>query len=206
MLTRHAAAVCGLTAIIVTLLSACDAVEPSPSPIPSSSQSSEPSQSATPTPRPESFSQPAKCAEILSADRLASFADQDLVLLGGPEGRYGNDYLLDPTPERQAGGITCIWGFSDTEISSVTISVAPVTAATRPGIMASLSDQGLNTSAASGSTVYWQQGDTEQQPAIVNVLTNDSWISVIETIGGDVFYNEAVDLTDEVHQQVFTPK
>jgi hypothetical protein len=206
MLARHAAAVCGLTALIVTLLSACDPVTPSPSPIPSSSQPNEPTESATPSPGPESFTQPTKCAEILSAERLASFAGQDLVLLGGPEGRYGNDYLLDPTPERQAGGITCIWGFSDTEISSVTISVAPLTAATRPGIIASLADQGLNTSAANGSTVYWQQGDTDQQPAIVNVLTNDSWISVIETMGGDVFYNEAVDLTDEVHQQVFAPK
>jgi hypothetical protein len=205
MLARHALAVAATAATVIVVLSAC-ADEPKANPGPSDSPTATASETPTASAKPEVFTQPTKCAQILSASQQANLESQELVLLGGPEGRYGNEYLLDPTPEQQAGGITCIWGFSDTETSSLTISVAPITAANRAGIVSSLTNQGLNSDVTGGATIFWQQGDTEQEAAIVNVVSKDSWISVIETIGGDVFYKEAVDLTEEVHAQVYAAR
>jgi hypothetical protein len=127
------------------------------------------------------------------------------VLLGGPDGLYGDEYLLDPSPEQQAGGITCIWGPPDTEISSVTVSVAPLDSSTRPAIVTDLSvTQGLNETVDGAATLYWKLGDTDHHPAIVNVLLADSWISVIQTVGGTDAYAEAEALAAEVHELVYT--
>ena len=175
-------------------------------PIATPQASSTPSASPTPTPEaaPTVFRQPALCAEALPAELIADLeVDRGLVLLGGPEGRYGLDYSLDPTPEERAGGITCIWGFGDTEVSSVTVSVAPITAESRAPIVAQLVYQGLNESVAGDANVYWQEGDTEEQPAIVNVVRAESWISVIQTIGGRAAYDEAVDIANDVHETVY---
>ena len=175
-------------------------------PIATPQASSTPSASPTPTPEaaPTVFRQPALCAEALPAELIADLeVDRGLVLLGGPEGRYGLDYSLDPTPEERAGGITCIWGFGDTEVSSVTVSVAPITAESRAPIVAQLVYQGLNESVAGDANVYWQEGDTEEQPAIVNVVRPDSWISVIQTIGGRTAYDEAVEIANDAHETVY---
>ena len=175
-------------------------------PIATPQASSTPSASPTPTPEaaPTVFRQPALCAEALPAELIADLeVDRGLVLLGGPEGRYGLDYSLDPTPEERAGGITCIWGFGDTEVSSVTVSVAPITAESRAPIVAQLVYQGLNESVAGDANVYWQEGDTEEQPAIVNVVRAESWISVIQTIGGRAAYDEAVEIANDAHETVY---
>jgi hypothetical protein len=202
--TSHTIATASVATLIV-LLTACSEDSLSGEPTPTVTATSEPTATATHSAIPETFSQPTKCDEILTEGRLADFADQGLVLLGGPDGRYGDNYLSDKTPEQEAGGITCIWGFDDSEESSVTISVAPLSLSNRADVVEGLSNQGLNTEVTGSSTVFWQQGDTEQQPAVVNVIEQDSWISIIETVGGQVFYDEAVDLVDEVHQNVYSP-
>ena len=84
-------------------------------------------------PRPptaRTFTMPADCLGILPQSRQDAFASQGLVLLGGPGGQF-EQYYADPTPEEQAGGISCIWGDEDVPESTVTVSVAPLTASTR---------------------------------------------------------------------------
>ena len=197
-LTMSAAA---LTAIL--LLAGCAAetpVDETPVETPAA-----PSAAPEPTEEPEVFTLPTDCTTMLSADRVADFETQGLALLGGPGGKYGTDYLADPTPEESAGGMTCIWGFDDTDFASVTISVAPLAPADRAGVVTSLIEQGLNETVEGNTTTYVQQGDANSQPAIINVLRFDSWISVIETVGGEEFYAEAAMLADDVRDQVYSP-
>jgi len=196
-LTMSAAA---LTAVL--LLAGCAAetpVDETPVETPAA-----PSAAPEPTEEPEVFTLPTDCTTMLSADRVADFETQGLALLGGPGGKYGTDYLADPTPEESAGGMTCIWGFDDTDFASVTISVAPLTPADRAGVVTSLIEQGLNETVEGNTTTYVQQGDANSQPAIINVLRFDSWISVIETVGGEEFYAEAAMLADDVRDQVYS--
>jgi len=170
-----------------------------------SGPSVEPSPSETAAPGVEVFSLPTACADILPASRLEQFAADGDVLLGGPDGLYGDEYLLEPSPEQNAGGITCIWGPPDTEISSITVSVAPLTADSRKKIVNDLVvTQGLNETAGEGITYYWKLGDRDDHPAILNALTDDSWISIIQTIGGIDSYAEAEKIAAEVHEQVFS--
>ena len=170
-----------------------------------SGPSVEPSPSETAAPGVEVFSLPTACADILPASRLEQFAADGDVLLGGPDGLYGDEYLLEPSPEQNAGGITCIWGPPDTEISSITVSVAPLTADSRKKIVNDLVvTQGLNETAGEGITYYWKLGDRDDHPAILNALTDDSWISIIQTIGGIDSYAEAEKIAAEVHEQVYS--
>lgn len=165
----------------------------------------EPSPSQTEAPVVKMFTLPADCADILPASRLEQFEAAGDVLLGGPGGLYGDEYLLEPSPEQSAGGITCIWGPPDTEISSVTVSVAPLTADSREEIVDDLVvTQGLNETAGEGITYYWKLGDRDDHPAILNALTDDSWISIIKTIGGIDSYAEAEKIAAEVHEQVYS--
>ena len=97
----------------------------------------------TDTPIVAAFTMPDDCASMLPQARIDSFEAQGLILLGGPGGVYGEDYLLDPTPEEAAGGISCIWGDELVPESTVTISVAPLRADTRAGIVEELIGEGL---------------------------------------------------------------
>lgn len=199
---RLAVPALALTAVL--LLAGCAAetpVETLPSEVPVT-----PSTEPVPVPAQveETFTLPADCITMLPEDRIANFETQGLALLGGPDGKYGTDYLADPTPEESAGGITCIWGFDDTDFASVTISVAPLTEADRAAVETSLLDQGLNESTEDTSSTFVQQGDADSQPAIINVVSNDSWISVIETVGGEEFFAEAALLASEVRGQIYT--
>ena len=170
-----------------------------------SEPSASPSTVATNEVPVEVFVMPTACRDILPAGRLADFEAGGLVLLGGPDGLYGDDYLLDPSPEQQVGGVTCIWGPPDTELSSVTISVAPLSAADRAAVISDLTvSQGLNESVGETATYYWKLGDSDDHPAILNVIADDSWISVIQTIGGTDNYAEAEKLAAEVHELVYT--
>jgi len=148
---------------------------------------------------------PTKCADIVPASRVATFTEQKLVLLGGPGGRYENNYLADPTPEENAGGISCIWGFSDTEVSSITVSVAPVNPDSRGGIIDSLVAAGLNESQLDSASVYGKEGDTGYNPAVINSVLADSWISVITTVGGPAAYEDAKAIVAEVTASVYSP-
>jgi hypothetical protein len=191
-------------ALLGLLLGGCSPESaPRITPTPSLSPDPEPTASAQPEVA-EVFTMPTACHQILTADTLRVLETRGLVLLGGPDGVYGDDYLLEPSPEQEAGGITCIWGDPDTEISSVTISVAPLSAATRAEVVSSLAvEQGLNETIGETASYYWLLGDDEHAPAMLNVLTADSWISVIQTIGGDANYTEAENLAIEVHGRVY---
>ncbi len=161
---------------------------------------------ATAVATPAVFSQPIACADIVPRSRLDTFSQHGLVLLGGPGGKYGDKYTADQTPERQAGGITCIWGDGATDASSLTVSVAPLSAGTRAVIVASLIQQGLNEQTQGGLVTYGLFGDETSAPAILNVLRQDSWISVIGTRGGETNYNQAVDLSNDVALTVYSAK
>lgn len=160
--------------------------------------------STAPTASAPVFQQPASCSELLPEAELADFAADALTLLGGPGGVYGDDYLADPTPEQRAGGITCIWGDADTTASSITISVAPLDAASREAVVGSLSGQGLNANVDGPIATFAILGDEDRRPAILNVLREDSWISVIMTIGGTAPFERALDLADQVAQTVYS--
>jgi hypothetical protein len=194
------------TAVLVLIggLAACapesePVTEPeAPEPTPTAVETTEPE------PEPVFFTMPADCTTILPQSRLDAFAEQNLELLGGPGGVYGDEYFFDPTPEQLAGGISCVYAEDGVDLSSLLISVAPITAANRAGIVNDLTAQGLNEATTDdGAVTYSQQGDEGVVPAIYNVITEDSWISVISTFGGEVFYNEAVTLATEVAGEVY---
>jgi hypothetical protein len=145
---------------------------------------------------------PKTCAELLPQSRLDAFAGQKLILLGGPGGLYPN-YYTDPTPEEQAGGISCIWGDETVPESTIEVSVAPLSTATRGGVIDNLLSQGLNEAQLDDGISYAQIGDETSAPAVLNVIRNDSWISVLEALGGEAFFDEAKQIADEVKTQVY---
>ena len=185
----------------VLALAACSG---GPAPAPAETEAGEPTASApaTEAPSTRTFSMPTDCTQLLPADTQADFTAQNLELLGGPGGKYEH-YYADPTPEEQAGGISCIWGDDDVTASTVTISVAPLSDATRGPIVDSLLAQGLNEAVIDDGISYAQIGDETSAPAILNIIRDDSWISVIEALGGEGFFDEAVDLASQAATQVY---
>lgn len=190
-----------LVIVALLVLAGCSAEEPTelttpdaPPPVPTPT--------ATATAAPLDFTLPTDCSTVVPQERLDAFTAEGLVLLGGPGGKYP-DYLQDATPEEQAGGISCIWGYADSEVSSLTVSVAPLSAATRPDIVESFDAQGLNEATVDDGTTFALQGDRTLDPAIINVLRGDSWISVIMTIGGIESYREAELISSEVYTSVY---
>ncbi len=146
---------------------------------------------------------PADCLGILPPSRQDAFASQGLELLGGPGGKF-EQYYGDPTPEERVGGISCIWGDEAVPESLITISVAPLTTATRGTVVDDLIAQGLNEATLDDGISYAQLGDENSAPAILNVIRDESWVSVIESLGGEAFFDEAVELASEVAGQVYT--
>lgn len=191
-----------LAAAVALTLAACTAE-------PEAEVTDEPSSTPTPTSEPTqapvdlTFAMPADCLGILPQSRQDSFASQGLVLLGGPGGQF-EQYYADPTPEELVGGISCIWGDEAVPESTITISVAPLTAATRGSVVDNLIAQGLNEAPLDDGISYAQLGDENSAPAILNVIRDDSWVSVIEALGGEAFFSEAVELAGEVADQVYT--
>lgn len=162
-----------------------------------------PSASATPTPGAREFAMPTECADILSAETAAAFEADGLDLLGGPGGVYGEEYFVDPTPEEQAGGITCVWGDEAVPATTVIVSVAPLTTATRSGIVSKLIANGLVESQIEGALTYARIGDEVSAPAELHVIRTECWISVIEAVGGEDRFQHARELVDEVTDQVY---
>lgn len=174
------------------------AEEPTPTPTPTVVETTEP--------EPENlvFTMPVDCTTILPQSRLDAFAAQSLQLLGGPGGVYGNDYFFEPTPEQLAGGISCVFAQDGVDLSSILISVAPVSTVNRATIIDDLTSQGLNEATTpDGAITYSQQGAEGLAPAIYNVVTQESWISVISGLGGPAFFDEAVLLAGEVATEVY---
>jgi len=190
-------------ALIVAAVFALASCTEAPTPEAIESETPTPTPSATPTASAErTFALPADCTGLLSGARQQAFADRSLALLGGPGGKYP-DYYADPTPEEQAGGISCIWGDEADPASIVTVSAAPVTASTRGQIVDSLIAQGLNEAVIDDGISYGQLGDQTSAPAVLNIVRDDSWISVIHAIGGEARFNEAVELSADVATQVY---
>ena len=174
------------------------AEEPTPTPTPTVVETTEP--------EPETlvFTMPVDCTTILPQSRLDAFAAQSLQLLGGPGSVYGDDYFFEPTPEQMAGGISCVFAQDGVDLSSILISVAPVSTVNRATIIDDLTSQGLNEATTpEGALTYSQQGDEGLAPAIYNIVTQESWISVISGLGGQAFFDEAVLLAGEVATQVY---
>ena len=202
MSSTKSLAVLPLAVALLAVLAGCSAAE-TPQETPTAAATEAPEPTATPEPVDLVFTMPTDCTAMVPQSRVDAFSAEGIILLGGPGGKYA-DYLTDATPEEQAGGISCIWGFEDSEVSSFTISVAPLTAATRPDVIASFTEQGLNEQVAGDGVAYGVQGDRTLDPAIMNVLRGDSWISVIATIGGTDSYNQSVEIAQEVHDLVYT--
>jgi hypothetical protein len=202
MSSSKSLAVLPLAVALLVVLAGCAAEEP-PQAAPTASATEAPEPTATPESVKLTFAMPTDCTEMVPQSRIDAFEAEGIILLGGPGGKY-TDYLSDATPEEQAGGISCIWGFADSEVSSFTISVAPLTAATRPAVIASFAEQGLNEQVVGDGVAYGVQGDRTLDPAIMNVLRGESWISVIATIGGTDSYNQSVEIAQEVHDSVYT--
>lgn len=174
------------------------AEEETPEPVPTAVETEEPE------PAPLVFAMPADCTTILPASRVQSLGEQNLELLGGPGSVYGDEYFFDPTPEQLVGGISCVWAEDGLDLSSLLVSVAPLSASTRPGVVNDLVAQGLNEgTTADGAITFGQFGDEAAAPAIINVIRDESWISVISAFGGQVFYDEAVAIAQDVAAQVY---
>jgi len=203
MSSSKSLAVLPLAVALLLGVGACSAPE-KPVEEPTAQATAAPEPSATSTPVRRTFTMPTDCTTILPQSRVDTFTADGMVLLGGPGGKYGSDYLADATPEESAGGISCIWGLADSEVSSFTISVAPLSGATRPAVVASFTEQGLNEAIVGDAVAYGVQGDRTLDPAIMNVLRGDSWISVIATVGGSDTYAQAVEIAQEVGDRVYT--
>ena len=204
---RHAGTAAISLATAAALMFVLVGCAPAPAaPVPESSSTPTPTPSPTaepePTAGPRTFQLPADCASALPESRLQQFADDGLILLGGPGGKHGDEYLADPTPEQSAGGITCIWGHDDSDLSVTTVSVAPL-GANRPAVVGNLIAQGLNETIEGDVTIYAVQGDEDHAPGILNILRTDSWISVIQTTGGREAFAEALEVADEVAEQTY---
>ena len=194
-------AVVPVIAVLGLALTACGGqAPPTPTAPPTDAASGAPTPSEAPA--DQVFTLPDDCTQLLPESRQQAFADQGLTLLGGPGGKY-EQYYADPTPEEEAGGISCIWGDEDVPQSIVTVSVAPLSTGTRGATVDSLLAQGLNEAVIDDGISYAQIGDEVSAPAVLNILRDDSWISVIEALGGEAFFDEAVQLAGEAASQVY---
>lgn len=192
-------------ALLLGVLAGCAPAPPDPEP--SATPSVPPAASPTPsaeTPGAVTFALPATCDEMVGATQADAFAGDGLDLLGGPGGRYGAEYFAEPTPEEEAGGLTCVWGDEDDVASTVIVSVAPVAPGTRDALIADLLAQGLNEATLGGAEAFGLAGDDVSSPAILNVVREDSWISVIRARGGEASFTVATELVDTVAAEVYS--
>jgi hypothetical protein len=202
---RHTAV--GAVVIVLALLAGCTPAPDGDDEAGAGEPAPTPTSTATETPSAvREFAMPKLCADIVTAATAAQFAADGLDLLGGPDGLYGENYFGDPTPEERAGGITCVWGDEAAPATTVIVSVAPVTAATRSGIVSALIESGLIESQIEGAISYARIGDEVSAPGELHVIRNDSWISVLEAVGGEDRFQHATELVDEVTEQVYVER
>lgn len=197
----------GAVALVVALLAGCTPAPEDDDEAPVAQP--EPTATSVATEAPagvREFEMPRECVDIVTAETAAGFAADGLELLGGPDGVYGENYFGDPTPEERAGGITCVWGDEDAPATTVIVSVAPVTASSRSGIVSALIASGLIESQIEGAISYARIGDEVSAPGELHVIRTDSWISVLEAVGGEDRFQHATELVDEVTSQVYVER
>lgn len=193
-------------AVAVALLSGCVPPPAEGGDTPTPTTEPTPGETGTPEPATPEFAMPDECVDIITTETAAGFSAAGLDLLGGPGGLYGENYFGDPTPEERAGGITCVWGDEAVPASTVIVSVAPITASTQSGIVSSLIASGLVESQVDGTLTYARIGDDVSAPAELHAIRVESWISVIEAVGGEDRFQHATELVDEVTAQVYVAR
>ena len=137
------------------------------------------------------FSLPSSCRDIVPQEALDKLTSGEIGLLRGPgSGSVEGVYLEGQSPQEERGGISCLFGNAD-ETITYTISVAPMTQATRAEVIDGLLAQKLNPGQTlDGGLTYWIQGDQETVPAIYNALYDDAWYEVLIFPGGRLAYEE----------------
>lgn len=198
---RHRTALLPVAVGLALALAACGG-EAAPEPTETETVAPTPTPTVTDGPAEAVFTMPADCTTVLPATRQQQLVAQGRILLGGPGAKY-EQYYAGATPEELAGGISCVWGDEAAPESTVTVSVAPLSAATRGAVVDSLVAQGLNEAMVEDGISYAQIGDENSAPAVLNILRVDSWISVIQALGGEDRFNEAVELAAEAAAQVY---
>ncbi|MFN3708150.1 hypothetical protein [Microcella sp.] len=197
-----ALAAVGLLAVGLSACADQPAAEPEPTVEPTAAPEPEPITEPEPEPEPEPelvFTMPTDCTQILPADRVASLEAQNLQLLGGPGSIYGDEFFFDETPEQLVGGISCVWGQEGVDLSTILLSVAPLNAATRAQTIEDLIAQGyISYDRDDSSLAFGLIGDAGGPPAIYNLITNDAWFSMLNSLGGQTGFDEAILLTEEL--------
>lgn len=148
---------------------------------------------------PQVFALPGSCREILPLERFDQLVAGELDLLRGPgSGSTESVYPEGPSPQEERGGISCLFANSD-ETETYTISIAPMTQASRAEVIDGLLDQQLNPGqTADGVLTYWIQGDQATVPAIYNALYDDAWYEVLIFPGGRIAYEESESLVAQM--------
>lgn len=181
------------------------AATPTPTAEPTAVETTAPTVEPTAPVVTETFSMPADCSEILPPKTMASFEKNGITILAGPGGKYGDELITDPTPEMDAGGISCYFGVDneDPNLLAVNylISAVALDAATRSEVIADLTAQGLSEATDERGDVSFGilGGSQGQTTANYNVIAADSWISVISSFGGEDAFLATVELANDVH-------
>jgi hypothetical protein len=190
--------------LAIGTLAGC-AATPTPTAEPTASETTAPTVEPTTPVVTETFSMPADCTEILPPSTIAGFEDSGIIALAGPGGKYGNELITEPTPEMDAGGISCYFGVDNEDPNLLTvnylISAVSLDSAARAEVIADLSAQGLSEATDERGDVSFGilGGGQGQSTANYNVIAADSWISVISSFGGEDAFLAAVELANDVH-------
>jgi hypothetical protein len=193
--------------LMLAVLSGCTpakTVEPTTTPSPTT-----PTETASPTTPSETFTMPSDCTTILPESRIASFSAENIILLAGPGGKYGDELITQSTPEMDAGGISCYFGVDSDDPSllsiSVLLSVVPLNSTNSSGVISTLEGQGLlKGTDTAGHLTYGIAGNSSSQTtAAYSVVTTDSWISGVSGTGGEDSLTQLMQLTSEMHDVLY---
>lgn len=148
---------------------------------------------------PREFTLPDSCRSILPDPAIERLTSGEVDLLRGPgSGSTETVYPAGPSPQEERGGISCLFGNIE-ETRTYTVSVAPMTQATRAEVIDGLLAQQLNPGQTlDGALTYWIQGDQENVPAIYNAVYPDSWYEVLIFPGGRIAYEEAESMVSQM--------
>ena len=160
---------------------------------------SEESEAAAEEPVNLVFTLPDSCVTLLPEAAIGKLTSGTIGLLRGPgSGSTESVYPEGPSPQEERGGISCLFGNAD-ETQTYTLSVAPMTQASRSEVIDGLLAQQLNPGqTADGALTYWIEGDDAVVPAIYNALYPDAWYEVLIFPGGRLAYEESESLVAQM--------